>query len=201
MKRLIGLFAVAALFAWGAGAQEQRIEATGDYSYFRFNPGLPSYFNSHSLNGGGGAVTFFLTPNVGIMADFQGYGSTTFCTNLNAPLSGCASGTLFTYMFGPQFKMRRGRFEPFAEVLVGGAHSGFYGNACRNVTGACLSTSPSNNAFAFAVGGGFDFNASRRIAIRIFDADYVLTRFGNNFTHGNNSQSNFRFQTGVQFRF
>jgi hypothetical protein len=30
---------------------------------------------------------------------------------------------------------------------------------------------------------------------------YELTRFGNNCTGGNNSQSNFRFQTGVQFRF
>jgi hypothetical protein len=29
----------------------------------------------------------------------------------------------------------------------------------------------------------------------------VLTRFGNNFTGGNNGQNNFRFQSGVQFRF
>ena len=36
---------------------------------------------------------------------------------------------------------------------------------------------------------------------RLVDADYVLTRFGNNFTGGNNSQSNFPFQRGVQFRF
>ena len=46
-----------------------------------------------------------------------------------------------------------------------------------------------------------DYSANEKITIRIVDADYVLTRFGNNFTGGNNSQSNFRFQTGVQFRF
>jgi hypothetical protein len=29
----------------------------------------------------------------------------------------------------------------------------------------------------------------------------VLTRFGNNFTGGNNNQSNFRYQAGVVFSF
>jgi hypothetical protein len=33
------------------------------------------------------------------------------------------------------------------------------------------------------------------------EADYELTRFDNNFTGGNNSQSKIRFQTGIQFRF
>jgi opacity protein-like surface antigen len=52
-----------------------------------------------------------------------------------------------------------------------------------------------------AIGGGVDYAASEKITMRIVDANYVLTRFGNNFTGGNNSQSNFRFQTGFQFRF
>jgi opacity protein-like surface antigen len=52
-----------------------------------------------------------------------------------------------------------------------------------------------------AIGGGVDIVVSSKIAIRLVDADYELTRFGNNFTGGNNSQSNFRFQTGVQFRY
>jgi opacity protein-like surface antigen len=98
-------------------------------------------------------------------------------------------------------KYRAGKFEPFAEVLAGGAHSNFYGNACSNVSGICGSKSPSNNAFALVIGGGVDINLSSKFAIRLVDADYELTRFGNNFTGGNNSQSNFRFQTGVQFRF
>ena len=29
----------------------------------------------------------------------------------------------------------------------------------------------------------------------------LMRRFGNNFSGGNNRQSNFRFRTGVQFRF
>jgi len=205
MKARLVLVTVAALLGGGAAiAQENHtVEVTGDYSYFRLNPGLPSYFNSQNLNGGGGNVGLFaFSPNLAFEFDLQGYGSSTQCTKPGAPIAGCASGNLFTYMFGPEYKFRPGKFEPFVEVLVGGAHSNFYGNACSHVTGACVSRSPSNNAFSFAVGGGVDYVLRSKIAIRIVDADYVLTRFGNNFIGtGTNSQSNFRFQTGVQFRF
>ena len=200
--RFIVAFAVALLLGGVAIAQEDhKFEVTGDYSYFRFNPGLSRYFNSHSLNGGGGDVTYFITSMIGAKADLQGYGSYTECTKPGAPIVGCASGNLFTYMFGPEVKFRMGKLQPFGEVLVGGAHSNLYANACSKISGLCGSKSPSNNAFAFEVGGGVDFAVTEKIAIRIVDADYVLTRFGNNFTGGNNSQSNFRFQTGVQLRF
>jgi opacity protein-like surface antigen len=204
MKRIALLLLTAFLIGGVAYAQEgPKFEVTGDYSYFRFNPGLPSYFNSQNLNGGGGQAAYYLNSWVGIAADLQGYGSYTQCLKPSNPLgvTGCASANLFTYTFGPQFKYRAGRAQPFAEVLVGGAHSNYYGNACRNVSGICGSVSPSNNAFALVIGGGVDFKATEHIAIRIVDADYELTRFGNNFTNGNNSQSNFRFQTGVQFQF
>ena len=201
MKRLIGLLVVTLLLGAVAYAQDTpKAEITGDYSYFRANPGLPSYFNSQNLNGGGAQFTVYMKSWLGLAGDLQGYGSYTQCTKPGAPVSGCASGNLFTYMFGPQVKYRAGKFEPFAEVLLGGAHSNFYANGCTHI-GICGSKSPSNNAFSVAIGGGVDIAVSPKIAIRLVDADYDLTRFGNNFTGGNNSQSNFRFQTGVQFRF
>ena len=202
VQLLLGL-AVILLGSTAVSAQEaDKFEVTGDYSYLRFNPGLPSYFNSQNLNGGGGQATYFINGWLGLAADLQGYGSYTQCLKPGNPLgaTGCASANLFTYTFGPQIKYRAGRVEPFAEVLLGGAHSNFYANACSS-EGICGSKSPSNNAFALVIGGGVDFRATEHIVIRIVDADYELTRFGNNFTNGNNSQSNFRFQTGVQFRF
>lgn len=85
------------------------------------------------------------------------------------------------------------------QCALGGAHSNVYANACNKDTGLCGSRSASNNAFALAIGGGIDIAVSQHLGIRLVDADYALTRFGNNFTGGN--RSNFRFQTGVQFRF
>jgi opacity protein-like surface antigen len=61
--------------------------------------------------------------------------------------------------------------------------------------------SPSNNAFDFVIGGGLDIKVTDSIAIRPGQFDYILTRFGNAFTGGNNNQSNFRFQAGVVFSF
>jgi len=201
LKRVL-LSLVCAFFFVGLAYGQDKVEVTGDYSYFRFNPGLPSYFNSQNLNGGGGQAALYLNNWFGVAADLQGYGSYTQCLKPGNPLgsTGCASGNAFTYLFGPQFKYRAGRFEPFAEVLVGGAHSNFYASACTS-DGLCGSKSPTNNAFALAIGGGVDIKATDHIAIRLVDADYELTRFGNNFTGGNNSQTNFRFQTGIQFRF
>jgi hypothetical protein len=56
-----------------------------------------------------------------LAADLQGYGSFTQCPKSSSVFTCCAQGNLFTYMFGPQIKYRRGKLEPFAEVLLGGA--------------------------------------------------------------------------------
>jgi hypothetical protein len=133
-------------------------------------------------------------------AEVQGYGSYTH--NLITPAGlVSASGNLFTYNVGPVFKFRTSHFEPFGEVLFGGAHSNFYGNLYNNCGRACVSKSPTNNAFDFIIGGGIDIPLGEHFAIRPAQFDYLLTRFGNDFTGGNNNQSNFRFQAGVQFRF
>jgi opacity protein-like surface antigen len=201
MKRIIMLVTVAFLFGGVVFAQENpKFEITGDYSYFRSTPSLSSVWDSQNLNGGGGDITFFPTEHFGIKADFQGYNNSTQCPSSTSSITGCASGNLFTYMFGPVVKYRVGKLEPFGEVLFGGAHSNFYVNACNNNSGLC-SASPTSTAFTMAVGGGVDLALTHRFAVRLFDVDYVPTRFTDNFIGGNSAQNNFRFQAGVQFRF
>jgi hypothetical protein len=65
----------------------------------------------------------------------------------------------------------------------------------------CTANNPSNNAIDFILGGGLDIPLSKSIAFRPAQFDYALTRFGNGFTSGNQNQSNFRYQIGIQFRF
>jgi len=113
-----------------------------------------------------------------------------------------ASGNLFTYNAGPVLKYRTEHFEPFVETLFGGAHSNTYQNLQKACQATCVTTqNPSNNAFDFVIGGGIDIPLSKSIAIRPAQFDFVLTRFGNSFTKGNNNQSNFRYNAGVVFRF
>jgi hypothetical protein len=88
--------------------------------------------------------------------------------------------------------------------LFGGAHSNFYGNlfkTCNSQGCSVASKSPSNNAFDFLIGGGIEVPVGEHFAIRPVQLEYLLTRFGNDFTHGNNNQSNLRYQAGIQFRF
>jgi len=200
------------LFGSAAFAQNfPQAEVAVDYSYMRFVPQNNNIVSSFSLNGGGGGLTYYFTHAIGIKAEFQGYGSQTktftFPAGSTLCPGGCilsAQGNLFTYNVGPVFKYRAQHFEPFVEALFGGAHSNVYGNVakdCVNLGICTTSGSPSNNAFDFIIGGGIDIPVTKSVAIRAGEFDYVLTRFGNNFTSGNNNQSNFRYNAGVVFRF
>lgn len=202
------------LFGTVARAQDYaKVEVHANYSYLRFSPENSNIVDSFSLNGGGGGVTVYLNHWLGIQGDFQGYASTTktfnFPATANSPCpAGCTvtgSGDLFTYNGGPILKYRGERFEPFVEALFGGAHSNTYNNLFHNVCvnpGTCSTTlTPSNNAFDFIIGGGIDIPLTKSIALRPGQVDYVLTRFGNNFTKGNQNQSNFRYCGGIVFRF
>jgi opacity protein-like surface antigen len=201
MMRVLSFVALALFLGGAACAQENpRFEVTADYSYFRVNPSLSSVWSSQNLNGGGGDVTFFFWNHFGVKGDLQAYNSSNQCPAASSELPNCTSGNLLTYMAGPVAKYRFGKIEPFAEALFGGAHSNFYVNACTSSSVLCSST-PDSTAFALAVGGGVDFKATQRFSIRLFDADYVKTNFGNNFILGNSSQNNLRVQAGVQFRF
>jgi hypothetical protein len=178
------------------GQSDTKVEISANYSYMRFNPQNSNIISSFSLNGGGGAFSYFFTDMIGIKAEFEGYGSTTrtlVATGTNV------QANLFTWNVGPVLKYRQGKFQPFGEVLFGLAHSNAYVNLC-NASGGCIG-SPSNNAFDFIIGGGLDIPVTKSISIRPAEVDFVLTRFGNNFTGGNNNQSNFRYQAGVVFSF
>jgi hypothetical protein len=196
MKRI---FLVGLLLLFGSAAFAQsdaKVEVSGNYSYVRFNPENSNIVNSFSLNGGGGAFSYFFTNMIGVKAEFEGYGSTTR-TLVGTTTS--VSANLFTYNVGPVVKYRKGRVQPFVEAMFGGAHSNVNANVC-NALGTCI-RSPSNNAFDFILGGGVDIPVTKSISIRPAEIDFMLTRFGNTFTSGNTNQSNLRYQAGVVFSF
>jgi hypothetical protein len=176
-----------------------------NYSLAHFIPALTDS-RSHNLNGGGGSAVYY-TPIkwLGLKMDLQGYGSKTSAIGIpvgtpSLPGGGTATvqGNLFTYMFGPVIK-KRGKFEPFGEVLVGGAYTNLYGNlsSAAGVVGA----SPNNNAFALTSGVGLDIHINRAISIRPVEIGYLLTRFSNPFSGGAVSENSYRYIGGVTFNF
>jgi hypothetical protein len=191
------VFCAALLVGLAAWSQDfPRAEVAADFSYARF---YPVQSQSLSLNGGGGALVVNLNRYFGIKMDLQGYGSNTITrTSPTGTLK--AQGNLFTYMFGPQIKFRTPKFQPFAHVLFGAAHSNVYANLTKACAGSCTtSAAPAGDAFAMALGGGIDIPISKSFQFRPVEMDYMRTRFTNQFN--DSAQSNFRYSAGVNFTF
>jgi Outer membrane protein beta-barrel domain len=190
-------------------------EIAGDYSFLHVPS--DSFIPSFNLNGGGASLAYFFNKHFGLKVDFQDYGKHSLNFAVAGRTQGCnsqsgcpisAEGTMFTYTGGPVVRFRVKHFEPFAEVLFGGAHDNVYAsiyNQCfANRECINLSKMPNNNAFDFIIGGGVDIPFKEHIAIRLAQVDYDPTRFGNSLkvkTGNSNVQSNIRAQAGIVFKF
>ena len=206
-------------FAMVAGAQDfPRVETSPGFMYIHTTPftGL-----QHGVNcaGFGGTIAVNVTSAFGLAADLG------FCKSFSSGISAIDNGTVNgsgrTFLFGPRFTFRSSsRLRPFVEVSGGvvraklSCNSGNLGNYCNSSGATQLptvlrpgfnpsDTSVSTNAPSFSIGGGLDIKASKRVAIRLFQAEYLYTAFGNDChfavcnTGTNNSQNSFRLKSGI----
>jgi opacity protein-like surface antigen len=167
MKRLIVVAVLVVLASAVAFSQAiPQWEVFGGYSYLRVNPG----FGADGVNTSGweAAANYNFNKTWGLKADFSGH----YC---------CDSNHMHNFLFGPQFSYRRDKYTLFAHGLIGGSHASALG--------------ASDSSVAWALGGGWDWNATDSVAVRIFQADYLGTHFLGD------TQHNFRVSTGLVFRF
>ena len=202
--KLVKILAVVTMLTMGLLAVAQdvsKVEVSANYSLLVYNP-AKNLTGSRNLSGGGGAFVYNVGKYLGLKGEFQGYASTTATWTIPAgnpslkPGIYSTQGNMFTYLFGPQINFRAKKARIFGETLFGGAYTNAYGQIA---TAAGIGNpSTNNNGFAMAMGGGLDINASKRIAFRLAEVDYMLTRFQWPVI-GTNNQSNFRYQAGVVF--
>ncbi len=159
--------------------------------------------NNRALNcvGGGGTLAYNVTSVVGLAADLGGckYVGQTF-PNLDSRIDGNA----FTFLFGPRFTYRsKSAFQPFGEVNFGGARLSL---TCNSNGENCLGNPTfSKTAFAMTAGGGFDIKINKKFSIRPVQAEYLLTRFGNDcstvggtqYCNNFGNQNSFRLKSGI----
>ena len=194
-------------------------EAYAGFTWIRMNPG--THINAFTPVGGVGAVQYNFNRSVGVVAEFSG------TTQGEVSISGpdrALDQTQFTYLFGPRvFINKAGRFSPFAEFLFGGVHNSRSFSVANNLLPTPL-TVPSGvtvdpgatstrfrttqNAFAMAVGGGFDIKLNHTFALRAIQLDYLPTHFSPFNIPGIPGtindvkwQHNIRFSAGALFRF
>jgi len=163
-----------------------RYELAFMYEYISFHPQDPfANFNNH---GGTGSFTVNVSRYWGLTAEL---GGTDFSRDLT-PIGGNSSqeGGFITYLFGPRLNLRRDRFVPFAEVLIGGAHAG-----------SAMTGDRSQYTFALAAGGGVDIVLWKNLAWRFAQIDYLQTNFTGPGLNVNGRQNSIRAATGVVLRF
>jgi hypothetical protein len=135
---------------------------------------------------------------IGFVADFNGsYGSVPIVPDNPSlfPFSTFPSSInthLHTYLFGPRISAHLGRLRPFAEVFVGAATQSLKSEL----------DSVQDTRLATAFGGGMDYHFARRLGFRL-EADYLrVKQFKDDQGPGSfPAQQNFRFSTGIIFRF
>jgi len=186
MRKIVLLCGLLLALSLPAMAQDlPRIDAFGGYSYVRFNQGTTATAvgDVHAnLNGGSGSVAFYPSRLWGVVGDFGGYKFSTLSGSAVQTATGSssadASGTVFTYLFGPRIRFGGEAFTPFAQVLFGGAHAGDITTTNSTFCGGSppCTVSKSDNAFAMTAGGGVDIKVASHFSIR-GQAEYLMTRF------------------------
>jgi hypothetical protein len=100
----------------------------------------------------------------------------------------------YVYVFGPRVTVWRSpQFRLFLEALGGGVHAGADVTVQSRFVSATRSASA--DAFAMALGGGFDWRFSNHLAWRIVQADYLPTNLDSQW------QNNFRASTSIVYSF
>jgi outer membrane protein OmpA-like peptidoglycan-associated protein/opacity protein-like surface antigen len=185
-----------------------KVELFMGYSYWRSVPDSTGN-RIDGMNGGSASLAYNFNRHVGLVADFAGFRIDSL--EFSSPGAGFspsrnvnAQSTVFTVMFGPRVSFRdHGKFTPFLQVLGGVAHADDVTlDGCNVPIYACVPL-PKQTVFTMTAGGGVDYRLNHRLALRLFQAEFLLTRFQDptSFTGADGWQSNVRLSTGLVFRF
>jgi Outer membrane protein beta-barrel domain len=166
MKKLFLIAALIMVAPVLAQAQEApRTEIFSGYSYMRLEDsqvdGQDRDLNGYQVSG---AVTVF-KPYLALKVDVSGHFGD-FLVNQTPRVD----QSQYLFLGGPQYTYRKfERFQPFAHALFGAVR--------RNLKGDVLGLDQTDYGFALAVGGGVDVKTplGRKVAVRLFQADYVRT--------------------------
>lgn len=187
------------IFAAPASAQDQpapKWELFGGYSIFDPGASVHGLLPGASLpissrmewnpRGAGASVTYNFNNWFGLTLDTSthwGSGETGLVKRID-------DAGFSNLSFGPKLTYRHNRFSPFFEILLGDQR--LMPDAFYDV-----------DKFGVMLGGGLDINVSRRVALRLIRADYVVSsfRYGPTSSVQSTDIRGLRAQTGVVFMF
>src|SRR5258708_17597993 len=177
----------AALSSYKSGENTPKGELFIGYSYLLFNVDAPLSTNGFNSHGVIGSITGNVNRWCGLEGDVSAH-------RVNGLPPG-ASATASTFLFGPRYLKGGERWTPFIHGLFGGAHlhedanAGLFGPNAQPI---------STNSFAMAFGAGLDLTLSKHFAARLFQGEYLISKFTDG---GDSQQNNLRASAGLVLRF
>jgi outer membrane protein OmpA-like peptidoglycan-associated protein len=189
--------------AAGLNSSTPKVELFVGYSYLRAVPTLADGNRLVFLNGGSTSIAYNFNRYLGVVGDFGGFNDSQFqATGVgNPPIAINSSGNVFTYMAGPRLSFRnQGRITPFAQALFGEIHASPV-TLEAGCMGAGCTPLPAESSFVLTAGGGLDIRMSRHLALRLVQAEYLMTSFENRATAQSGTQNDMRLSSGIVFRF
>src|SRR5665213_2031234 len=189
-------------YSRGLNLDVPRFELFVGYSYLRAVPTLAAGNRLVWMNGGSTSIAFNVNRYLGLVGDFGAYTNSAmqFTGGYTAAVDvDNANVAALTYLFGPRLSFRKhDRITPFAQVLFGGVHANQV-----TLTGCTVNCTllPSQDSFAMTAGGGLDLRVHHHFAIRIIQAEYLMTRFASYTTGTTGTQNDMRLSSGIVFRF
>ncbi len=169
--RNLAMICVVVALACGSTYAQSSMDVFGGYSYQRLNSASGP---KTGLSGWAAEAQLNMTRSIALVTAFSGgYG-----TEAGADLA------YYTYVGGPRFSLHRGRASLFTHALFGAS----------GLTASAGGVSATENAFAMTLGAGVDVRVAPRIAVRVIQTDYLLSRLAGN------TQNNLRLSTGLVFR-
>jgi opacity protein-like surface antigen len=173
MRKVLVLLGLVLLSVTRTKAQSApTLDLAGTYEYI--------HLTGDNCNGFGANAAANVNHWLGIVGDFG------FCKDTSLPTG--ISSHYTNYLFGPRVSFRKyGRLVPYAQFLLGGAHSTF--------SGPLVFPNTSANTFAYTLGAGTDFRLTPHISLRVIQFEYLHTDFGGT------KQNNMRMETGLVYHF
>ncbi|MGB9121123.1 MAG: hypothetical protein WCE73_10925, partial [Candidatus Angelobacter sp.] len=165
------------------------VDLFAGYSYIRFrtDAGTEETFNVHGFTG---ALAGNVNRWFSLVGDFGVYRI--------KDLPPSVTGSAYTFLFGPQFSHRGEHWTPFVHALFGATRLADIQATTVPTGSAFFNRSFSQNSFATALGGGLDVNFNKHVGVRIFQLEYLLTKFTDG---GDNKQNNLRASAGLVLHF
>lgn len=198
-------------------------EVTGGYDFARVGlAGLQAQTNTFAQNNGiptantgsyfdSNGFTFGLQENVnnwfsGLFSFYGSYPSSSvnitqqlvsagFVQSGSSTYTAKGNAQLYTFMFGPQFTLRKSsHVQPFVRVMGGGAYGVTKVNVDQNGAKLTSDLMASDGTFALGGGVGFDIRVTRNVYFRAA-GDYIQSSLFND------TQRNLHVSAGITYRF